>query len=277
MPSAPDRVTVVRPPRQFAQIRLDEIWAYRSLLFSLIDRRLKTQFESQVAPWVWVMARPLLLVVIFAVFRNLSRANVGVEIDYILYLYSGLLLWFFFSDAVGDTATAIRAEHVLISKVYYPRILAPMAAIGSAFVRLGIGLLPLAVMMPVLGEYPGWRFALLPAALLQVGLLIFGIGCLFTSLGMASADWERFLTFAIYVGLFVSPVIYAPDLLPEAAKVVYSLNPLVGTLLAFRSALFDGFPWPQWEFAYAMGFSIVTAVVGVAAFQWTEKYFVDRG
>jgi lipopolysaccharide transport system permease protein len=268
--------TVIRPPRRFAAIDVKELWRYRALFGNLLTRRIKTQFENQALPWVWVLARPLIMLLVFAVFRHLSKAQTGVAIPYEIYLYSGLILWFFFTDTVSDTAASIRQEAPLLNKVYFPPVLSPLAAIGAGAVRLFITALPLVALMVIYGVYPDTKILLLPIVLLQVWLLIFGLGCMFTSLSMASGDWERFLTFALYVGLFLSPVIYAPALLPETARAVYNFNPLVGSLMAFRSTLAADMPWPTFEFALSCGVSLVVAVVGLAMFQWTEKYFIEK-
>ena len=109
-----------------------------------------------------------------------------------------------------------------------------------------------------------------------MALLILGVGCIFAALGLGTADWDRFLSFALYIGIFVSPIIYSPSMLPEKAQLIYSLNPMSGTLLAFRSALFDGFPWPLGEWYYSCGFSVLIAIVGVFIFQRAEQNMSDR-
>jgi lipopolysaccharide transport system permease protein len=277
MSQTPSQVeTIIRPPRRFAQIDLAELWAYRNLFRNLITRRLKTQFQEQALPWLWVVARPLIMLLVFVVFRHISNARTGVNIPYPLYLYSGLILWFYFLDAVSETALSIRQEVGLMSKVYFPRILAPLAAIAASTVRFAINILPLAALMFIFGEFPGWRLLLLPVVMIQLWLLIFGLGSLFAGLGVSSADWERFLGFSLYIGLFISPVMYAPSLLPHEAQIAYGANPMVGALMGFRSALFDGAAWPTGHFIYAAAFSVAIAIIGLLFFQWTEKHFVDK-
>lgn len=275
-PRRSDQETIIRPPRAFARLDLRELWDYRSLLSSMVRRRLRVEFDQQYLAWVWAVARPVLMVVIFALFRDLSRAHTGVSIAYPLYIYAGLILWFHFTETVLDTALSVKQNAALVQKVYYPRIINPLAAIAGNLVTFTIAAIPLAVMMVLYGEYPGWRILLLPAVLLQLELMVFGIGCIFASLGLASTDWDRFLSFALYIGLFVSPVIYSPDMLPPNAQTAYALNPMVGSLLAFRSAMFDHFDWPAWEWTYSLGFSVALALIGLLVFQRAEKHFVDR-
>jgi lipopolysaccharide transport system permease protein len=274
--SAALRETVIRPAKGFAQIDLRELWSYRALLASLTRRRLKSEFDQQYLAYVWAVARPLLMILLFSYFRHISSAKTGVDIPYPLYLYSGLILWFFFVETVNDTSTSVKANAALIQKVYFPRILTPLAAILSNLVMLSIAAVPLVLLMAGFGVWPGWNLLLLPLVLLQVALLIMGVGCIFAALGVGTADWDRFLSFALYIGLFVSPIIYSPAMLPEKAQLIYSLNPMSGTLLAFRSALFDGFPWPVGEWYYSLGFSVLIATVGVVVFQRAERNMSDR-
>ncbi len=267
---------VIRPPKRFAEINLRELWAYRTLLNSMVRRQLRLEFDQQYLAYVWAVARPVLMVIVFALFRNLSEAKTGVHIPYALYVYGGLILWFHFTETVKDTALSVKTNVGLVQKVYYPRVINPLAAILSNMVTFSIATVPLVFMMGLFGEYPGWRLLLLPVVLLQMELLIFGAGCIFASLGLQSNDWDRFLTFALYIGLFVSPVIYSPQMLPPNAQPIYAMNPMVGTLLAFRSTLFDGFEWPVWEWFYSLGFSAALAVIGLMMFQHAEKHFVDK-
>ena len=267
---------VIRPPKSLAAIDFYELWGYRSLFRSMVTRRIKTEFDRQYLAWLWPVFRPLLMVLLFSLFRNYSQARVGVEIPYPLYAYGGLILWFMFTEATLETATSIKQNAGLIQKVYFPRIFSPLSSIISNFIVFGITIIPLGLMMLWFGVYPGWNVLLLPLVLVQIALLIMGVGCIFSALGLGSNDWDRFLTFALYAGLFVSPVIYAPSMIPENAQAIYSLNPMVGLLMAFRSTLFDGFPFPVGEWIYSSAFVIVIAALGIYMFQKVEKDIVDR-
>ena len=269
-------VITIRPPRAFGDISVRELWRFRGFLLSMTRRRLLTEFDDQYLAILWAIGRPLLMVAVFALLRNFSAAEMGVHIPYPLYVYSGLVLWFFFAEALNQTATSIKQNAALIQKVYFPRILAPLSTILAELAILSISAIPLVLLLIYYGEPPSWRIILLPLVLLQITLLLFGAGCLFASLGLMSSDWDKFLSFALYVGLFVSPVIYSPQILPSNVLWIYSLNPLVGPLLAFRSVLIDAFPWPTWEFYYSAAFSILLAITGLLAFQRAERTLSER-
>lgn len=267
---------VIRPPWAFTLISLHELWTYRTLLHSMVRRRLKAEFNQQYLAYVWPVFRPLLMVLLFSLFRNLSSARMGVSIPYPVYVYSGLILWFMFTEAVLETATSIKQNAGLIKKVYFPKILCPLAAVIANFAIFAISIIPLSGMMILYGVHPGWHIIILPIVLLQVSLLVFGIGCIFASLGLENNDWDRILGYVLYVGLFVSPVIYAPGLLPKVSRFFYSLNPMVGLMMAFRSALFSEFPLALNAWLYSSVFVVIIATVGLALFQRAEKHIVDR-
>jgi len=270
------REIIIRPPRAFTLISLHELLTYRTLLQSMVRRRLKAEFNQQYLAYVWPVFRPLLMVLIFTLFRNLSEARTGVSIPYPVYVYSGLILWFMFTEAVLETATSIKQNAGLIKKVYFPKILSPLAAVIANLAVFAISIIPLAGIMIWYGVHPGWHIILLPIVVLQVSLLVFGIGCIFASLGLENNDWDRILGYVLYVGIFVSPVIYAPAMLPQHARLFYSLNPMVGLLMAFRSSLFSEFPLALNAWLYSCVFVVIIVVVGLALFQRAEQHFVDR-
>jgi lipopolysaccharide transport system permease protein len=270
-----DRTVVIRPAERFKGIDFRELWAFRTLLLQLTMRRFKTTFDDQYLGLVWAVARPLLMMLVFVAFKNLSSAQVGEEIPYFLYIYSGLILWFYFVEAVMETSTAVKQDIGIIKKVYFPRIISPLSAIFGNLMTLSISAVPLIIMMIVFQEPPGLHILLLPLVLLQVALLILGAGCLFAALSLLGRDWEQLLGFSLYIGLFVSPVIFAPSLIPEQWHALYFANPMAGTLMAFRSVLFEAasFPWTTW--LYSCAITVIVLSVGIYAFQRSERYFSE--
>jgi lipopolysaccharide transport system permease protein len=267
---------VIKPPRAFCDISLRELWSYRDLTLAIAQRRVRTELQDKLFGIVWLFARPLLMVAVFTLFRNISAARPGVNIPYPLFLFCSLTLWFFFTETVTEVSSSLRANAGLITKVYFPRILLPIATLIARFRLLAPSIIPLVLFMLYFGVFPGWRIVLLPLVLLQLSLLILALGCLFAAAGLQSGDWEKVLNFSLYVGMFVSPVIFAAALVPPDYQVMFGLNPMVGTLEAARAALFDAEPWPQWQWYYSLGFAVVLAVWGLLAFQRAERNLADR-
>src|ERR1043166_7337250 len=138
---------VIRPARELLRIDLREYYRYRHLLASLIWRDIRLQFDQMYLGFVWASIRPLLYVFVFVAFRNLSEANTHVSIPYPLYVYSGLILWYYFVEASMDTAACLKRDAYLLTKVYYPRLITPVVSVVSNLVGFGMACAPLAIMM----------------------------------------------------------------------------------------------------------------------------------
>ncbi|MDP8924658.1 MAG: ABC transporter permease [Chloroflexota bacterium] len=269
--------TVIRPSAASFDVQLREFWRYRHLFMALVWRNVRVEFAATRLGSAWAVARPLLLGLVFGLFRNFSGADTRVdEVPYLLYVYSGLLLWFYFTDAAQNSALAIRLDSGLLTKVYYPRLITPCVPMISGLTSLFIGLFPLVVMMAWYGVYPTFAIILLPLALLPSLMLALGLGMVVSSLSITNRDWERVLAFVLTIALWFSPVVYAPDMIPEDLRWVYHLNPMIGPLLGFRASLFYGVSVPYAEWAYALASSLVVLALGIWTFRRTEIRLVDR-
>jgi lipopolysaccharide transport system permease protein len=280
LPPPPERIfaseTVIGPSAAPLHTQVRELWRYRHLFKALVWRNVRVEFDATRLGSIWAIARPILFAVVFGFFRNLSGANTYVEIPYVLYIFSGLLLWTYFTDVATNTASAIRSDLALLTKVYYPRILTPLVPAVSNLITLLIGLVPLAGMMLWMGLRPSWLLLLLPVVVLPCIVLALGIGLVVSALSVEDRDWERVLAYSLTIGLWLSPVIYAPEMIPHGARVFYHLNPMAGPLLAFRAVLFDGVPFPVWAWCYSAVSSCVVLAVGLRVFRQTEVRLVDR-
>jgi lipopolysaccharide transport system permease protein len=268
--------TVIRPSVVPFNVQLRELWQYRHLFIALVWRNVRIEFDATRLGSAWAIARPLLFALVFSFFRNLSGADTRVEIPYLLYVYSGLLLWTYFTDAATNSASAIRMDVALLSKVYYPRLLTPLVPTVASLVTLVVGLVPLIIMMIWTGVHPGWAILLLPVAIAPCIVLALGLGILVSSLSIENRDWERVLAFGLTLALWLSPVIYAPDMIPHGVRDVFGMNPMAGPLLAFRATLFDGVPLPLREMAFSIVASVVILALGIWEFRRTELRLVDR-
>lgn len=175
-----------------------------------------------------------------------------------------------------QTAGSVRRDATIISKIYFPRLITPMVPILSNLTALGIAAVPLMMMMAWHQTVPGWHILLLPFVLLQCMALIFGIGTLFAALTITNRDLEQFLSFLLYLGLFVSCVFFVPEMVPESARRVLLLNPMTGTMLAFRACILEDFAFPTFLWTYSLVFTIVSVIIGILAFRRAEASFVDE-
>ena len=275
-PTFSDNEFVIRPPSGFAHFDPAEIYRYRYMLKSLIRRDIKSQFDEMHLGIIWAVIRPLSVTVIFALFKKFSGANTYVHIPYPLFLYSGLMFYYYFTDATMQTAGSVRKDAMIISKIYFPRLITPMVPALSNLTSLGIAALPLVIMMAWHQTLPGWTILLLPVVLMQCMALVFGIGTLFAAVTINNRDLEQFLSFLLYIGLFVSCVFFVPEMVSEWARPVLLINPMTGTLLAMRACLFAEFTFPILLWSYSLVFSVVAILVGGLAFRHAEASFVDK-
>jgi lipopolysaccharide transport system permease protein len=267
-------VIVIRPISPSLNLR--ELVRYRPLIWSMITRSVKMEFSHLSLGIIWVVARPLAMLFIFSFIKSRSGANMHVDLEYPLYFYSGIILWFYFRDATMDAAKSVMKDAGLMKRIYYPRLITPIVPGCAKLYSLAISIVPLIVMMVWYGIYPGWRIILLPAVLVQCTVLVLGLGLIFSCLILVKPDFEKFLNLCLYLGLFVSPVLFSPDMIPGSARIVYFVNPMAGTLLAFRSCLFGEFSFPMWQFVYSVLFSILAVSVGVVVYRRAEIYFADK-
>lgn len=267
---------VIRPALSTFGVDLRELWQFRHLFAALVWRNVRVEFDATRLGSAWAVARPILFTLVFVLFRGFSGADTRVELPYALYVFSGLVLWTYFLDAATASAGAVHLDAALLTKVYYPRLLTPLVPVAASLVSIGIALVPLVVMMLWFGVYPGWPVLLLPVVLVLCVALALGVGTIVSALSIENRDWERALSFVLSIGLWLSPVIYAPSMIPDRLRDLYHLNPMVGILLGFRAALFDGFPIPVWELGYSAICAAVILTLGIWAFRRTEVQLADR-
>lgn len=276
MTIAQEKEIVIRPPRGFGKFDPAEYYRYRHMLMSLVRRDIKSQFDEMHFGVLWAVLRPLAVAVVFTLFKNFSGANTYVHAPYLLFVYSGLIFWYYFTDATMQTAGSVRKDATIISKIYFPRLITPMVPILSNLAGLGIAAVPLLMMMAWYQAMPGLTFLLLPLVLLQCMALVFGIGTLFAALTINNRDLEQFLSFLLYIGLFVSCVFFVPEMVPEWARPVLLFNPMTGTMMAFRACLFEGFVFPVEPWTYSVAVSLAAVMIGALAFRRAEATFVDK-
>jgi homopolymeric O-antigen transport system permease protein len=270
----PNWEIIIEPPRGF--VFREAFAALTRLLVGLARRQIATEYGGMYLGLAWVAARPLLMTAVFIFLKNASSLRPGLDMPYVPYLYSGLILWFFFVDSVMDGAQGLRRDAGLIKKIHYPHLLSVLAPVTVNAYGLLVALIPLVAMMAWYGIAPTPILILLPLVLLQVVVLILALAPVFAVLFVISKDLERVMQLVFYVGLFLSPVIYFPSMFNGIAQTVYMANPLAGPLLAFRSVLFVSVEFPWLAFLYSAALTAFLFLIGLALFQRLEREVLDR-
>ncbi|HVG28828.1 MAG TPA: ABC transporter permease [Pyrinomonadaceae bacterium] len=267
-------LVVIQPAGSAGALNLRELWDYRGLLYYLIWRDVKVRYKQTVLGVAWVVLQPLMMTLIFTVVLGMLVRIPSGRVPYPILVYVGLLPWTFFSSAVSSAGSSLISNSHLITKVYFPRLLVPMSAIGSRLIDLFIAFVILAGMMFYYRVGIGWTTLLLPALILLTTLLSLGVGTLLAALNVKYRDVGILLPVVIQLWMYVSPVLYPASLVPERWRRLYDLNPIVGIVQGFRGALFhEGFD------GFALGVTAaVTLVVLVYAaylFRRVESGFAD--
>jgi lipopolysaccharide transport system permease protein len=265
----------IEPSERLLSLGLRELWAYRELLYFLAWRDIKIKYKQTAIGAAWAVFQPLLTMAIFTlVFRNI--ANVSSDgFPYPVFAFAALLPWNLFSAALSRSSVSVVAESNLISKVYFPRIIIPLAATVSGMVDFAIALVMLVAMMAWYGIAPGAHLLMLPVFLGLALTTALGVGLWLSAINVRYRDVGYTVPFLVQMWMFASPVAYSANAIPERWRLLYSLNPLTGVIEGFRWALL-GIAAPDFRLM-AMSAAIVSLLLvsGVVHFKRMERTFAD--
>jgi homopolymeric O-antigen transport system permease protein len=276
-PSVPDKpLIIIERSRSWRPADLSELWAYRELLYFLIWRDVKVRYKQTLLGVVWVIIQPLATMLIFTLlFGRLAGLETRTGgIPYPLFAFAGLLPWTFFSNAVSNSSNSLVTSAQLITKIYFPRMIIPAAAVTAGLVDFALSFVVLAVLMAYYRVSVTWSLLLLPALIAFVVLLALGVGMLLAGLNVKYRDVRHAVPFAMQIWMFASPVIYPTTLVPERWRWVLALNPMTGIIEAFRAVLFGSrIDWNLLAFSAAVTLALL--IYSCFAFRRMEKSFAD--
>ena len=268
-------VTIIEPSKGIELLNWKELVCYRDLFRFLIWRQIKVRYAQSAIGIGWAIIQPLFSMLIFTiVFGRLAK--VGSDgVPYALFSMAALLPWTYFSNAVGDGVSSLIGEANMLRKIYFPRILLPTSAVAAKLVDFGIASVMMAILMTVFGHAPPWQILFLPLAIALMILAASGISVWLTALAVQYRDVKHAMTFLIQLGMYASPVVYPASLIPSQYRLAYALNPMVGVIEAFRSALLGTQPMPWDLLAVGAVTATILLVTGLAFFQHKQKIFAD--
>jgi len=267
--------TRIRPSKGWVALDLKGLWDYRELLYFLTWRDIKVRYKQTLLGASWAIIQPLFTMLLFTLFFGKLAHIPSDGVPYPIFAYAGLLPWTFFSNAVTNSGNSLVGSSNLITKVYFPRMIIPGAAVGAGLVDFAIAFIILVVLMIYYGVAVTWNILMLPVLIVLVTLLAIGVGMWTSALNVKYRDIRYALPFLIQLWLFASPVIYPASLMPSKWRWVLWLNPLTGIIEGFRSSLFgtNKFDW------IALGLSTVITlgvlVYSTYTFRRMEKVFAD--
>ena len=268
-------ITVIEPPRGWLSLNLPALWEYRELLYFLIWRDIKVRYKQTVLGAGWAIIQPLVTMVVFSVvFGQLAKLP-SDGLPYPIFSYTALLPWIFFAGALTRTGGSVVSSRGLISKVYFPRLVAPISAAISGIVDFAIAFVVLLGLMGYYGIAPTVAVLTLPLFLLMALFTALGVGLWLAAMNVRYRDIGYLIPFLIQIWLYASPVAYSSSLIPERWRPLYGLNPMAGVVEGFRWALL-GTDWqPGALIAVSAGVVIFVVVSGAFYFRRMEKTFAD--
>ena len=258
----------------FAPVDLRELWRYRELAFFLALSDLKVRYKQTVFGVAWVVIQPLVGAAIFTLVFGRFAGLPSDGLPYVVFVYTGLTLWAYFSRAVESSADSLVGNPALVTKVYFPRILAPFAAVVPGILDLVIALVVAGVFMAIYHVTPSAAIILLPVWILAAAAVAFGAGLWLSALNVRYRDVRHTLSFLMQVWVFATPVVYPSALVDGAWRYLYAVNPMVGVLDGFRWSLTDT-PAPSGHLLISLAAATVLLASGGLYFLRAERDFGD--
>ena len=254
-----------------------DLWHYRELFFVLAWRDVAVRYKQTIIGLAWALIQPLAAMLVFTViFGHLAKLPADGSAPYALMVYAGMLPWQFFSTALTGASGSLIGNANLISKVYFPRLIVPTAAVVVSFVDFLINFVILIGLMLWYQFLPGWQILTLPFFVVMAFLASLGPGLWITALNVKYRDFRYIIPFIVQFGLYVSPVGFSSSVIPEEWRLLYSLNPVVGVIDGFRWAIL-GNESQLFLPGFALSWSVIASFLwlGIRQFRKMERSFAD--
>jgi len=265
---------IIRPPRKWVPVDLQELWAYRELITSFTLRDVKLRYKQTGLGIAWAVLQPLLTMVIFTVFFGGLAKIASDGVPYPLFVLAALLPWTLFAEGLTRSTTSMVTNANIMTKVYFPRLIMPLSSIISPLVDFAVSFIILIAMMVYYGFMPTLNILFLPVFLLLALATALGVGLWLSALNVKYRDFQYTVPFLIQIWMFASPVVYPASLVSDSMRIWYGLNPMAGVIEGFRWALL-GTGAPSAMVLVSVGMVIVLLVSGMFYFRRMEQYYAD--
>lgn len=266
---------VIEPERRWGFPSLPDVWRYRELLYFLAWRDFKVRYKQTALGAAWVVIQPVVTMVIFAVVFGHFAKIPSDGIPYPIFAFAALVPWTFFSSSVSRSANSLLGDADLISKVYFPRLIVPVASCLPGLVDVAMPLVLLIIMMVVYGVAPSPALVTLPLFVLLAFVAALGISLWLSALNVRYRDVRYTLPFLMQVWMYATPIAYPASLIHGKFHVLLALNPMTGVVEGFRWAVFGGTNLDGFSVSVSVVTAVLALVGGLAYFKRTERTFAD--
>lgn len=267
--------TVIDADEREKIVDWQELWQYRDLLFFLVWRDVKTRYAQSVLGIGWAIIQPLFSMVVFTIiFGNLAKVS-SDGLPYAIFSYTALVPWTYFSNSLSESANSLVNASNMLSKIYFPRLIIPIAPVLGKLIDFGIAFLILGGFMLFYKITPTIWSLFIPVLILLMILSATGIGMWLTALAVQYRDIRYAMSFVVTLFMYATPVVYSASDVPEIWRIFYAINPMVGVIEGFRAALLGATAMP-WDFILVGSISSsIIFISGLVYFRRMEKIFAD--
>lgn len=274
-PTIPRIFIHIKPKKGWQLIDLRELREYRDLFYLLVVRDIKIKYKQTVLGGLWAIIQPFGSMVVFTLFFGKLARMPSDGVPYPIFNYSALVAWAYFAHSVSSSVGSLVGNASLISKVYFPRLIIPLAPVLGGLLDFSIALIVLIGMMVYFHVYPTVFAFLLPLLVILMMLSASGVGMLLAALYAKYRDVGYTVPFLLQLWMFASPIVYPASMVPEKYRLFYALNPMAGVIEGFRSALLGGTDFPIAMIAISAIISCALFMLGLFYFKRTERFFAD--
>jgi len=265
----------IAPPHGWWEVDFHELWQFRELIYFFVWRDIKVRYKQTTIGAAWAILQPALAMIVFALFFG-KLAHMPTEgLPILVFYYSGLLPWMYFSNSLTNATSTIVQNQNIITKVYFPRLALPISAVLSGLLDFAIGCLLLVPLMVVYRVRPGLPLLLLPVFLLLTVLMAAGAGLWLSAMNAIYRDVRYVVPFLVQFWLFASPVAYASSIVPAKWRWLYGLNPMAGIIEGFRWSLTGRGDPPGPMIIVSVAVVLVVLASGLFYFQKMESTVAD--
>ncbi len=274
--SAAKPTRVITPPRGWHLPNLRELWEYRDLGYFLVKRDVSIRYRQTLVGTIWAILQPLILAGVFTLFLGyLNKVHSTAQVPYAVFAVTGMAMWLYFSQAMALASESTVQSRELIAKVWFPRLLIPIAAVippALDFIpAFGVAL----IVMFAYGIFPPLQIMLVPFLVLLTLATALGLGLWLSALNVRYRDVRIVVPFVIQIGLFITPIVYPLQSVPKSAQPFYAINPMVGVLETYRWMLFPHAQAPGLLVLIPIASALILLVTGAIYFNHAERDFAD--
>jgi lipopolysaccharide transport system permease protein len=268
-------VLLIEPSKGWTSLNLKELWSYREIVYFLTWRDVRVRYKQTALGATWAVIQPLSTMLVFSVFFGRLAGMPSDGIPYPLFSLAALIPWTFFATGLAQSSNSLIANSNLISKVYFPRLVAPVSAVLPGTIDLFVSFALLLALMPVYRVLPSVRILLIPFFLLLTLMITLGAGLWLSALNAEYRDVRYTIPFLTQLWMFVTPVAYPASLLHGPWRILYALNPMVGVVEGFRWAVLGAKSQPGLEILASLVAALCLLITGSFYFRRMERTFAD--